>query len=287
MHAVTAIAPLRALCAPTAPTPPSASRAARTTPSGVAPRTAGRPPLRRRAGVVLALALVALAAPLGACAQAAAASPLSDALRSEIERMAQAAATTVWGAHTPPPRTEVIVGALNPSLKLAPCQQVQPYLPPGIRPLGRSRIGLRCIEGPTHWNVSLPVTIKLWAPSLVASGLLPAGTVLTQAHLRSAEVDLAERPDPAITEVQLALGRTLQRSLAAGDALRRGDLKTRQFFSGGDTVRIVAQGPGYAISSEGQALGPGLEGQSVRVRIDNGRVLSGIATGHRRIELAL
>ena len=233
------------------------------------------------------LTLLALMVPLGVCAQNAAASPLSDALRSEIDRMAQTAALTVWGTHPSPPRTEVVIGALNPSLKLAPCQQVQPYLPAGIRPLGRSRIGLRCVEGQTRWNVSLPVTIKLWAPSLVASGLLPVGTVLTQAHLRSAEVDLAERPDPAIADLQLALGRTLQRSLAAGDALRVVDLKTRQFFSSGDTVRILAQGPGYAISSEGQALGPGLEGQAVRVRIDNGRILSGVATGDRRVEVSL
>ena len=277
MLAVICLVPLRCPSAPPAPTAPTAAM------SGPAPCSRRLALAPGRAGLAL---LLALAAPI-AWAQPAAASPLSEGLRSEIERMAQTAASTVWGANTPPPRTEVIVGSLNPSLKLAPCQQVQPYLPPGIRPLGRSRIGLRCIEGPTRWNVSLPVTIKLWAPSLVASGLLPAGTLLTQAHLRSAEVDLAERPDPAIADLQLALGRTLQRSLAAGDALRRGDLKTRQFFSGGDTVRIVAQGPGYAISSEGQALGPGLEGQSVRVRIDNGRVLSGIATGDRRIEVSL
>lgn len=247
-----------------------------------AARAAHRLPPLRWLGILLGLLLPAVG-----WAQAAGSSPLTDALRGDIERMAQTAAATVWGAQATPPRTEVIVGALSPQLRLAPCQQVQPYLPPGVRPLGRSRIGLRCIEGPSRWNISLPVTIKLWAQSLVASRLLPAGTVLTQDHLRQAEVDLAARPDPAIGEAQLALGRTLQRSLAAGDALRRGDLKTRQFFNGGDTVRIVAQGPGYAISSEGQALGPGLEGQTVRVRIDNGRVLSGIATGERRIEVAL
>ena len=263
--------------APTAALPGPAPRGHRTESAG--PRVAGR------AGLAL---LLALAAPI-AWAQATPASPLSEGLRAEIERMAQLAANTVWGTrpHTPPPRIEVIVGTLNPTLKLAPCQQVQAYLPSGIRALGRSRIGLRCIEGPVHWNVSLPVTIKLWAPSLVANTLLPSGTVLTQAHLRIAEVDLAERPDPAIAELPLAVGRSLQRSLAAGDALRRSDLKTRQFFNGGDTVRIVAQGPGYAISSEGQALGPGLEGQTVRVRIDNGRILSGIAIGDRRIEVAL
>lgn len=212
---------------------------------------------------------------------------LTEALTAEVQRLAREATAALWGTVSPTPRTEVIVGALNPRLKLAPCQQVVPYLPAGARPLGRTRIGLRCLQGSSRWNVSLPVTIKLWAPSLVATGALPAGTVLAAGHLVMAEVDLAERPDPAISQRPLALGRTLARSLSAGDALRRSDLKTRRYFNAGDTVRIVATGPGYAISSEGQALGPGLEGQRTRVRTDSGRVLTGIATAERRVEVAL
>jgi flagella basal body P-ring formation protein FlgA len=214
-------------------------------------------------------------------------SPLSDALRAEVQRMAHAAALTLWGERTPQPRVEVVVGALPAHLKLAPCAQVQPYLPSGSRPLGRSRIGLRCEQGAAHWNVSLPVTVRLWAPSLVASGALPTGTVLEARHLATAEVDLAERADPAIGSSAAAIGRTLQRSLAAGDPVRQADLKTRQLFATGDTVRIVAVGAGYAVSSEGQAMGPGLEGQNARVRTDSGRIITGVVTAERRVELPL
>lgn len=212
---------------------------------------------------------------------------LTEALTAEVQRLAREATAALWGNVSPAPRTEVLVGTLDPRLKLAPCQQVVPYLPPGARPLGRTRIGLRCLQGSIRWNVSLPVTIKLWAPSLVAASTLPAGTVLTAGHLVTAEVDLAERPDPAISQGTMAVGRTLARGLSTGEALRRGDLKTQKYFNAGDTVRIVATGPGYAISSEGLALGPGLEGQSTRVRTDGGRVLTGVATADRRVEVAL
>jgi flagella basal body P-ring formation protein FlgA len=213
--------------------------------------------------------------------------PLTDALRAEVQRMAEQAALVVWGDRPPVPRVEVVVGTLPGHLKLAPCAQVQPYLPSGSRPLGRSRIGLRCLQGSTRWNVSLPVTVRLWAPSLVAAGALPTGTLLEARHLATAEVDLAERADPAIGSAATAIGRTLQRSLGAGDPLRLADLKTRQLFASGDTVRIVAVGAGYAVSSEGQAMGPGLEGQNARVRTDSGRIVTGIATGVRRVELPL
>lgn len=201
--------------------------------------------------------------------------------------MAQDAALVVWGKAGPAPRVEVVVGQLPAHLKLAPCRQVQPYLPSGARVLGHGRIGLRCAEGTARWNVSLPVTVRLWAPSLVTTGALPTGTVLEARHLGTAEVDLAERADPAIGQAAAAIGRTLQRSLSAGDPIRLADLKLRQLFSTGDTVRIVGVGPGYAVSSEGQALGPGVEGQNARVRTDSGRIVTGTATAERRVEVAL
>ena len=215
------------------------------------------------------------------------ATALPDNLAAEVQRLARDAAVIVWGDAATPPRIEVVLGRLDPRLRLAPCQQILPYLPAGTRPLGRTRMGLRCARGQTAWNVTLPISVKVWAPSLVASTALPAGTVLEARHLVSAEVDLAERADPAIALPQAALGRILARGLAAGEALRRTDLKTRLWFSAGDTVRIVAVGPGYAISSEGQAMGPGLEGQRARVRTESGRIISGVAAGERRLEVAL
>jgi flagella basal body P-ring formation protein FlgA len=148
-------------------------------------------------------------------------------------------------------------------------------------------VGLRCAQGATAWNVSLPVDVRVWGPSLVAATALPAGTVLEPRHLAQAEVDLAARADPPIGEAAQAVGRTLARGLAPGDALRSADLKFRVWFNTGDTVRIVSVGPGYAVSSEGQAMGPGLDGQGARVRTEGGRIVSGIATGARRVEVAL
>ena len=245
------------------------------------------PGLRRLALAAVALLALAAAPRTQATPATPTESPLSEAVHLELQRLAQDAALVLWGQATPAPRVEVTVGKLPAQLKLAPCSQVLPYLPSGVRPLGRSRLGLRCTQGTSRWNVFIPVTVRLWAPSLVANGALPAGTLLEARHLRTAEVDLAERIDPAIGQMDLALGRTLQRGLASGDALRRGDLRMRQLFAAGDTVRIVAVGAGYAVSSEGQAMGPGLEGQSARVRTDSGRIVTGTATAVRRVELPL
>lgn len=231
---------------------------------------------------LLAVPALPLAAPVAPDSHA-----LSEALRTEVQRMAHDAALVLWGSRSPAPRVEVQVGQLPPQWKLAPCAEVLPYLPAGARPLGRTRLGLRCAQGVSRWNVFLPVTVRLWAPSLVAASPLPAGTLLAPGHLRTAEVDLAERPDHAITQQALAVGRTLRRGLGTGDALRLGDLQVRRLFNPGDVVRIVGTGPGYAVSTEGQAMGPGLEGQPARVRTDSGRIVTGTATALRRVDVAL
>jgi flagella basal body P-ring formation protein FlgA len=183
-------------------------------------------------------------------------------------------------------RVEVLPGALDSRLRLAPCEQVEPFLPPGMRPWGRTRVGLRCVKG-APWQVYLPVTVRVLAPALVLVTPLPAGTELTREHLVSLEVDWAAESSPPFVEAPALVGRTLARPLAAGAAPRLGDLRTRQWFAAGENVNIVARGEGFSISGEGQALGHGLEGQSVRVRTEGGRVVTGRPVAERRLELPL
>jgi flagella basal body P-ring formation protein FlgA len=184
-------------------------------------------------------------------------------------------------------RIEVEVGSLDPRLKLAPCQRIEPYLPTGLPVWGRTRIGLKCTQGSKLWNVTLPVTVHVWARSLVTQTALAAGTQLSAEHFAEAEVDLAAAPGLPLSQPGLAVGRTLARSVPAGAALRATDLKARQWFAAGETVRVVAVGPGWQVVTEGEAMNPGLEGHSVRVRTGSGRLLQGRPVGDRQVEVAL
>ncbi len=93
-------------------------------------------------------------------------------------------------------RMEVSVGTLDSRLRLAPCSRVEPYLPAGSRLWGRTRLGLRCVEGSSAWNVFLPVTIKAWGPAWVLTGDVAPGAVLTANDAAQAEVDWAADAAP-------------------------------------------------------------------------------------------
>jgi flagellar basal body P-ring formation protein FlgA len=226
----------------------------------------------------IALLLLLLLAPLGAGAAV-----LDDTLTQRVQSLASAASQQA----APGLRVEVRIGQLDARLKLAPCANVQPYLPVGMRLWGNARIGLRCADAGVRWHVFLPITVDVFGPGLVATAALPAGAVLGAADVKTTTVNLSAVPSAALASADLVVGRALARPLAAGDALREADLRARQWFAAGDNVRIVAGGSGWRIHGEGQALAPGLEGHTVRVRTESGRIVSGLAAGDRLVEVPL
>jgi flagella basal body P-ring formation protein FlgA len=148
-------------------------------------------------------------------------------------------------------------------------------------------VGLRCVDGATAWRAFLPVQVQVLAPAWTSKAALPAGALLTAEQWQLAETDWAAGAALPLGAGAVIAGRVLARPVAAGQALRETDLQARRWFGNGQTVRIVAAGAGYSISTEGQALGPGIEGQPVRVRTEGGRVLTGQATGEALVEVRL
>jgi flagella basal body P-ring formation protein FlgA len=64
-------------------------------------------------------------------------------------------------------------------------------------------------------------------------------------------------------------------------------LRAAQAFAAGTQVRVLVQGPGFSVASSGQALGAGVLGQTVRVRMDNGRVLSAEVLDAQTVRMSL
>jgi len=185
------------------------------------------------------------------------------------------------------PRVEVVLGRLDPRLKLAPCDKVRAYLPEGSRLWGRTRVGLRCEVGSVRWNVYWPVTVRVWGQGVVAVVPLKPGVPVSTADLRVTEVELTEDRSPAVGRVEEVVGRTVLRNIEPGQSVRQDDVRARRWFAAGEPVRVMVRGAGFAVASEGVALSHGDEGQCSRVRVDNGRVICGQPVGLRQVEVTL
>lgn len=191
---------------------------------------------------------------------------------------------------------QAALGRLDPRLKPAPCTRAEAFLPRGTPAWGVTRVGLRCTQGPVAWTLYIPVQVQVRAPALSLKTSLPAGAMLTEADLVTAPLDWSLRPQPPLTALQAAVGRTLARAVTAGAALAPADLKPRRWFASGDVVKVVSGGAGFAIAAEGVALNDGLDGQRVRVQMllrsgdgqaERGPVVQGQAVAERRVELPL
>jgi flagella basal body P-ring formation protein FlgA len=64
-------------------------------------------------------------------------------------------------------------------------------------------------------------------------------------------------------------------------------IKAAQAFPAGAAVRVVAKGSGFEVTSDAQAITPGVVGQMVRVRMENGRITSGVVVDTTTVRLAL
>ena len=190
-------------------------------------------------------------------------------------------------ADASPLRMQVQVGQLDSRLRLAPCQRVEPYLPPGARLWGRTRLGLRCLEGETRWNVFLPLTVQAFGPAWVLTGNVASGATLTESDAMQSEVDWAANPAAVVTNPQAWVGQVAALPLSAGQALRQNMVRAPYLFKAGAPVQIRVQGPGFAVTSSGQAMAAGAAGQNVRIRMANGKVISGIVNPDGTIEAAL
>lgn len=185
-----------------------------------------------------------------------------------------------------PLRMEVQVGKLDPRLNLAPCLRVEPYLPSGSKLWGRTRIGMRCVEGAKSWNVFMPVTIRAFGPAWVLVNNVSMGEVLTHEHAMQSEVDWAESPHSIIALPDDWVGQTAARNLTAGMALRQTMVKAPEIFKPGAGVKVLVQGSGFAVTSSGKALESGSAGQNVRVRMENGRTVIGTVNQQGEVVVA-
>lgn len=214
-----------------------------------------------------------------------------------LQRWVEEAASSTWSTRIPTNalpgsdsadpamRVDVQLGRLNPALRLAACERIEPFLPPNARLWGKTHIGVRCVAG-ASWTTMLPVTVSVFGPALVANVPMSVGSLPDPRNFRVDEVDWTRARAAPIADPALLAGRSLGRPLSAGQVLYANDLRIPQTVSAGDPVHIRVLGPGFSVSATGFALAGAGEGQSLRVRTEAGRMLVGTVR-NRAVEVRL
>ena len=176
-----------------------------------------------------------------------------------------------------PADARIKVQAPDPQLQLLHCPAPEFSIPnPPAVLRGPLRLSVRC-GAPQAWTIYLSANIIEARTYYTLQDRLEAGHVLAAEDLATKHAYPEEFPAGAISDPQLLIGRSLLQTLDAGAVLRAPLLRTSFVITIGQTVKLVANGPGFSISTEGRALANAASGQRVQVRNSSGQIIQGIA----------
>jgi flagella basal body P-ring formation protein FlgA len=224
-----------------------------------------------------ALPLLATSAPAAPAPVSARQDPA--ALRATVEQFLLTQAAGLPG------EVSVKVGAVDPRTALAHCPAPEAFLQPGARAWGKTTVGVRC-TAPSAWTIYIQAQVNVKADYVAAAVPLAQGQAVEQGQLVLVKGDIAAMPNGIITDMAQAIGRTPTVSLAAGTPLRLDTLRSKPVVQQNQAVRLVLNGNGFSVSSEGRAIGTAGEGQVVQVRTAAGTVVSGTAKAGGMVEVA-
>ncbi|QCP47789.1 flagellar basal body P-ring formation protein FlgA [Trinickia violacea] len=217
---------------------------------------------------------------------AGAANPAAPAGQEDGESIRQAAlAFLQQQAQGLPGNVSITVNQVFPR-GLAACASLTPFMPTGSRMWGRTTIGVRCV-GDRPWTLYVQARVSVQATYYVSARALAPGDVLSAADLVARDGDLTTLPMAVIIDPSQAVGSVALMRVSEGMPLRRDMIRSASAVTVGQTVRIVANGQGFSISSEGSAMNNASPGQTVRVKTAAGQIIQGVVKDGGTVEIQL
>ncbi|MFC7368566.1 flagellar basal body P-ring formation chaperone FlgA [Vreelandella zhaodongensis] len=174
---------------------------------------------------------------------------------------------------------EVMIDISPPSPHLPACVAPEPFFPNARQsPLGRVSVGVRCGEASRQVRY-MQAQIDIIGNYVVAGQDIDRGTLITREMLSQREGNLGDLTAQAITQQDDIIGMVAQRNIRGGNTFQAHDLKAPQVVKRGQRVTVIAQGTGFRVSREGEALADGAQGERIRVRFDTRELVTARVVG--------
>lgn len=181
-------------------------------------------------------------------------------------------------------RVDIHVDAMDARVRPLACDAYEPFMPSGSRLWGRTTVGIRCAGGGSA-SVFVPVRVRVFGPTVVAARPIAPKQLLIAEDLRLEEAEITQ--PGLLTDTTQALGRRIAMGVNPGFPIRQELLRSQQVIAQGETVKVQVAGAGFTILAEGTAVSHASDGQSVQVRMESGRTVSGTARPGRLVEVRL
>ena len=190
-------------------------------------------------------------------------------------------------SHTigPVGEVKVEVGQIDKRITLPKCAKLAPFMPPGSRLWGKTSVGVRC-EKQESWTIYVQAEVKIMADVLHIARPVSRDQIIDYGDVALQTVNLTQMPEGILTAYTQAVGKIAVTNLSSGQPLRQNMLRAPYVILRGQNVKLMVNGRGFSVSSEGHALSDAAEGQVVQVRNPSGRIISGLARHNSIVEVS-
>ncbi|NJM32268.1 MAG: flagellar basal body P-ring formation protein FlgA [Limnobacter sp.] len=151
---------------------------------------------------------------------------------------------------------------------------------------GKTFLQVQCL-GSDQPPFFVTVHIRLWAPVLVVRQTAPSGEPIGLDAVEFRTMDLTQLNSGYIDNLAALDRKVAARQLFPGALLKPDHLKGRSLLKYGDTVKVVVGGPGFKIAGTATALEAAEQGDIVKIKTPNGKILHGMAVDDMLVEVTL
>lgn len=163
----------------------------------------------------------------------------------------------------------VIVGKLDPRLKLARCPEpLDIFLPNAQRLHSSLTLGVRChIDKP--WVIYVPAKIQILKSILVAARTLDKGDFIAESDLAFQEADIMRYKQGYFESLDDVMGKVTKRTISIGRPVTANAIEEPKLVKRGQRVRILAKRGNLQVQIPGTALSDGKKHDVIKVRNDD------------------
>lgn len=180
-------------------------------------------------------------------------------------------------------KVEVKIGALDPRLRLAACNETLAFnLLDTSGNGGNVNVQVVCNRADTasgRWTILVPAIATIFRPVAIAGRALQRGETITAADVETEIRDMSQYRQGFALVSELVVGKEAKYPIAKGEAFRTSALGSPLVIKRGEEVSIEATVGAISVVTSGIATGDGRLGQQIRVknsqseRIINARVV--------------
>lgn len=147
-------------------------------------------------------------------------------------------------------------------------------------------VTVRCTE-PAQWVTHVRAQLSAPGYYFVTNRTIEADEPIQLDDLIAHETDVLKLSPHILTDPSKIIGHIATHRIPRGTTLRANAVRNPQSIARGQLVQTIARGPGFVVSSEGQALQNGNPGARIQVRTASGQIIQGIVLDAHSVEVIL